>query len=91
MDDDIVFTDISPNGPDLPPMESVWAWIAEDPMGEEGIVAFHSEATGWTPLVSGNADRVTAYSELARRIAKQTGQKINLYRYDRRTLVETIP
>jgi hypothetical protein len=70
-------------------IDQVYAFVAIDSDGEEGITAYRS-AEGWMPLVCGDWDRVQSLMLIAQKIANQTGKTISLVKFERRSQIEEI-
>lgn len=70
---------------------TLFAYIARDADGNEGLAAFFSqEHSMWMPLVGADCDRVASLRDAAEFIAKQSGQTLHLYHFTLRELKETI-
>lgn len=59
---------------------ALWAFIAKDVNGDEGLVAMHT-GTGWTPLVGADRKRIDALMPHAQHIADATGQPMRIVRF----------
>lgn len=71
-------------------IEQMYAFIALDPADNtEGIVSFFS-AAGRTPMVGADMKMVDKLRPLAEKIARQSGMKITLCRFEIRTELETL-
>lgn len=70
-------------------IEQMYAFICLDRDNTEGVVAFQS-ATGPMPMVGADMKRVDSLRPLAAKIARETGTKITLCRFEIRTELETI-
>jgi hypothetical protein len=57
----------------MPLIKEIFAFVAEDAPGEEGIMAIRSDEM-WIPLIGADIRRVEALRPIADTIAKQTGK-----------------
>lgn len=67
----------------------LWAFIAVDPNdGDEGLPAMNVKGQ-WIPMVAADEKRIESLRELAAEMAKSSGSKIRLVRFDNATELET--
>lgn len=66
-------------------IDEMFAFIALDEDGTEGVVAFMG-----TPLVGADMERCDSYKPIAQAIATQAGVKVTLIKFSQRTEVEEI-
>lgn len=59
-------------------IERLYAWVAAEPDGGEGIVARHIEGFGWMPLVGADRARIESYRAIAEDIARDKGYPVRL-------------
>jgi hypothetical protein len=70
-------------------IDVLYAYIAQDQNGNEGICGFQS-VEGWMPLVFSNRARSLAGRLIAQDIARQTGETIRLVKFSSREVLEVI-
>ena len=69
----------------MPKITTIWAFIAADKdPDDEGLVAGRV-GSQWMPLVGADMARVESLKPIARSIAKVTGKKITLAKFEVRT------
>lgn len=61
----------------------LYAFVATDPDGSEGIMAFRS-GDHWMPMIGADLARVESLRPLADRIAKATGQQYEIRYFTRK-------
>lgn len=81
-----VFVDLPSQGFEI---ASLWAWVAVDTNGGEGIITATIGDQHY-PMVASTLDTITSGEVYARRVAAETGKTIRLVRLDHRTLVKEI-
>jgi hypothetical protein len=54
----------------------MFAFIAEDEKGDEGVMAFHTPQQGWMPLVGADIERVSSLIPYAKRMSQGKPYKI---------------
>lgn len=69
-------------------IDEVFVFVASDADGE-GVPAFITREM-WMPLMAADKDRVDSLREIARRIARESGNKITLCRFSVREELEVI-
>ncbi len=67
----------------------LYAWIATDDKGEDGIVAMAMDGLGWVPMIGSDKERIESYRENATAIGKQAGYPIKLCRFHGMEVLET--
>lgn len=70
-------------------IDQMYAYIAQDPDGSEGITAFLAE-DGWMPMVGADLKRAEALRPMAEILARESGRPIKLVRFEIRTELEDI-
>lgn len=70
-------------------IQRLWAFIAQEPGGDEGVIAENLDGT-WFPFVAADEKRLASLKERARTLPVKPGTSIKLVRFDARTNVETI-
>ena len=69
----------------------LYAWIATEPDGGEGLVAAYVPGTGgWTPLIGADRARVESFRSHAEATVEATGATISLKVFDGGTVIDTI-
>lgn len=61
-------------------IEQVWAFLATDDDGTEGIVSI-LRGSHWMPLIAADERRLTDLTPLVEKIVNQTGQRIELVKF----------
>ena len=69
----------------------LWAYLAIDPTDNvEGIVGMLDDTNTWIPLVGADRRRMESLAEVAREIARTSGQPVRLVRFTTRTDMEIL-
>lgn len=69
-------------------IDEMWAWVQFDPVdGNEGIPAIDLGGLAM-PMVGADLDMVMGHRDIALRIAKETGRKVELRRFREMTVLE---
>jgi hypothetical protein len=68
-------------------IDAFYAFVATDSDGDEGLTAFHT-GTGWMPMVAADWQRVESLREIAAQIARESGEKVTLYKFSVREEIE---
>ena len=72
-------------------IESIWAFVAVDECGNEGVCAWYDLRTKtWLPVVAADMDRVNSLRPLARQIAGRTRTRVVLTRFENRADLEEV-
>jgi len=73
-------------------IETIHAFIAPDPInGDEGVVAWMTPTDRmWMPLIAADPARLKELRPLAEEVARITGRKIKLVRFEARVEVEEL-
>jgi len=66
----------------------MFAFVAEEAPGDEGIVAEYRGGM-WLPMVGADMARVESLRPLAQSVARSTGLKIKLVRFEKRVELES--
>lgn len=67
----------------MPRIDEMFAFVADEGGGDEGVVATHTGA-GWMPLVGADMNRVDSLRPLAEELARITGREIRLIKFTNR-------
>ena len=70
-------------------INEMYAYIAVDGDGDEGVCAFWSEGS-WYPMVGADQERTDALRDMAQSIANETDTTLELRRYSGVEMLETI-
>jgi hypothetical protein len=71
-------------------IEEMFAYIAKDPAdGSEGVTGFRGP-DGWMPMVGADIERALSLRDMAKAIARQSGQTVRLVRFSVREVLEVI-
>lgn len=66
-------------------IESLWAYVSENDVGDEGLCGYKDPRTGnWLPMVAGNHKHLQALKPFADQIAKLTKKKVKLVKFTMR-------
>lgn len=71
-------------------IEKLYAWIAEEDNGSQGIIAFAKPDGGWLPLVGANRTVIEAYRNFAADLSYKFKKKIFLMEFSTQKILETI-
>lgn len=74
---------------DIQSIGDLYAFIATDAAGNEGLPAFIADGVAY-PLVAADFARVHCLRPMAQRIANESGQTLRLFRFHGRDLLDTI-
>lgn len=85
---DLVIIDDAPGTPGGLP--SLWAWVAVDAMGGEGIVAGIMPGIGSTPLVTGKEKLARGAMAKIVELMPRMGRRYELRRYDLAATLEKL-
>lgn len=70
-------------------IERLWVFVSVADDGDEGVAAFVAPGSGtWYPMVAADEKRLEGLIRKAQDIAKATGKRLRLVRFDRRTEIE---
>ncbi len=70
-------------------IKELFAFIATDEAGNEGVCGFHSDS-GWIPMVGADQAMIDKLKPIAKRLAQTTGQPLEVCRFSTRESIETI-
>ncbi len=73
----------------MPEIDVIYAYIAEEYPGEEGITAFMGPM-GWMPMIGADEARVLSLRDMAQETANSSGRPVKLVRFETRTEVDVI-
>ena len=68
----------------------VYAWIAEEPDGGEGILTMQSPSGRMIPLIGADRTRIEGYRDLAENVADHTGYPVRLKVFSGSTVIDTV-
>ena len=71
-------------------IDEIFAFLATEADGEEGVIGWHIPNHGWMPLVAADVKRVESLRPIAQEVANATGRRITLARFHLRQDVETL-
>lgn len=71
-------------------ISEIYAFIAVDDEGDEGICSVHHRNEGWVPLVTQNREDLDKLRPVAADVALRTGHVVHLRRYKVMEIVEVI-
>jgi len=71
-------------------IEEMYAFIATEEDGQEGICAFQIKSGLWMPMVGADLKRVDSLRPMAKAIAKATGKRIEVCKFTNRQHLEMI-
>jgi hypothetical protein len=72
-------------------IDALYAWVATEPDGGEGVCAMNIPGFGMTPLVGADMDRIKSLRPFAEQARKLTGYPVRLVRFSRRDDLEILP
>lgn len=72
-------------------IERLFAWIATEPDGGEGVCAVNIPGVGWTPLVGADGERIASYRAYAGEVRAATGRPVRLVAFATRVDGEELP
>lgn len=77
--------------PDAPLMiETMYAFVATEADGSEGLCAFKAPDGSWMPMVGADEARLDSLRPIAKDIAARAGRSVRLVRFSHREELETI-
>jgi len=66
-------------------IDKLYAWIATEPDGGEGVCAAHfGPAIGWAPLVGADRERIESYRQFAEEARKISGYPVRMVEFSTR-------
>ena len=71
-------------------IERLYAWIATEPNGREGVPMVNSPEGGWVPLIGADRDRIESFREHARYYQRQLGCSVRLVCFDHLVEIEKL-
>lgn len=71
-------------------INEMYAFIATEADGQEGICAFQTEPGMWMPMVGADLARMESLRPMAEKIAKATGKQIEVIKFTNREHLEMI-
>jgi hypothetical protein len=74
---------------EMPHIDGLWAFLAVDDDGDEGLCGFVSEGM-WVAMVAADETRVRALRDFARAVAVSSNRPVRLVHFDHRSDVEVI-
>lgn len=83
------FKTLEPFLNDIDRIDDIYAFIATDAAGNEGLPAFVADGVAY-PLVAADVKRLHCLYPMAKHIADESGQTLRLYRFRGRELLDTI-
>ncbi len=70
-------------------IEKIYAWIAIEADGGEGIPAIQLGET-WFPLIGANRERMESFRQAAENAARATGQPVQLKMFSTITIIDEV-
>lgn len=75
----------------MPIIEKLWAYIATEEDGGEGVCAFYNQKEDtWMPMIGADEARIRSFKSIAEEIADNTNTPIMLVEFSTRTDVEIV-
>ncbi len=71
-------------------IDEMYAFIATEDDGQEGICAFQIHGGMWMPMVGADLARMESLRPMAEKIAKATGKQIEVIKFTNREHLEMI-
>lgn len=71
-------------------INTIFAFIATDPDGNEGVAAFQDDSGVWFPMVGADMERANSLKKMAQQLARTTGCSIKLCQFITREEIEVI-
>lgn len=71
-------------------IDEMYAFIATEDDGQEGICAFQTRPGMWMPMVGADLARIASLRPIAEGIAKATGKQIEVCKFTNREHLEMI-
>lgn len=72
-------------------IDAIYAWVATEPDGGEGVIAAALPGIGITPLIGADMDRIKSYRSIAEDARAGSGYPVRLVRYGAREDLEVLP
>jgi len=72
-------------------IEAMYAWVATERDGGEGVLGMDIGLGGVTPLVGADMDRMRSLRPYAEQLKRVTGRPVRLVRFSRREDLEILP
>jgi len=73
------------------PIERLYAWVATEPDGGEGLCSVTTLALGTMPLIGADRERIESLRPHAEITRKLTGYPVRLVRFLRTDVMEELP
>lgn len=70
-------------------IRELFAFLAENGPGDEGLAAFRDNVMGWMPMVCSDFDASERLKSIGRDLAAESGKPIRLVRFSVREVLET--
>lgn len=74
----------------MPVIEEIWAWIAEEEPGEEGIIGAYTGEGIMHPLVGADKERIESFREYAEMISEKVDFPVRLVKFNNREELEEL-
>ncbi len=72
------------DAPSDKPLTYLYAFVAVDEKGNEGICAFNIPSVGWTPLITGDEKNLPTLEKAAQHLKGLTEKRIKLLKFTTR-------
>ena len=71
-------------------IEKLYAWVAEEQNGSQGVIAYLASGNMQLPLVGADKERIESFREYAEQVAAQLKMRVFLMEFSTRTILEII-
>ena len=71
-------------------IQDLFAYLATNPEGRQGIASIKVTDEVWLPLVTENREQIDQYRPIAQQLAALTGKPVTLVRFGNAEVVDTI-
>ena len=75
----------------MPRIDALYAWVAQEPDGGEGVCSADFGANLHMPLVGADIERMKSLRDHAEFVRRMTGYPVRLVRFGRREDLEELP
>lgn len=75
----------------MPIIEKLWAYVATEEDGGEGVCAFYNEKSDmWMPMIGADEERMLSLKSVAKKIADNTNTPVTLVEFSVRKDLEVV-
>ncbi len=71
-------------------IDSVWAFLSADEVGNEVAMGCEVDGIGWVPLIAADEERLASLRRIAKQLAREEQLKVRLVKFTTREDLETI-